>query len=177
MSHGNAAPCGAAERCGLASVAVRIIVSGCDPEDAAVAEANNKIQASAASVEAFLAAVPDARRREDARALDALMQSVVGTAPTMWGPAIVGYGRFRLRYDGGREQDWMLVGFSPRKAALVLYVTGGFDGHEALLERLGRHTTGTSCLYVKRMEDIDMDVLRELVERSVRHVRERHGAG
>lgn len=138
--------------------------------------AEAKTQPTAASVEAFLAALPDARRRDDARAVCRLLQEVTGEPATMWGTAIVGFGRCRMRYDSGREVDAMLVGFSPRKAALVLYVPTGFEARDALLARLGRHSTGVGCVNVKKLEDIDMDVLRELLERSASHARRTHGA-
>lgn len=135
-----------------------------------------KTQKTLASPATFLAAVTDERRRRDAQAVCALMQEVTGDPPAMWGPAIVGFGHCRLRYESGRELDWMLVGFSPRKAALTLYIMPGFDAYDGLLARLGRFTTGKSCLYVKRLDDVDLGVLRELVARSVQHMRERHGA-
>ncbi|MBB5208071.1 DUF1801 domain-containing protein [Chiayiivirga flava] len=134
-----------------------------------------KTQKTLASPAAFLATVTDERRRRDAQAVCTLMQEVTGDPPAMWGPAIVGFGHCRLRYESGRELDWMLVGFSPRKAALTLYIMPGFDAYDGLLARLGRFTTGKSCLYVKRLDEVDMDVLRELVARSVRHMRERNG--
>lgn len=125
-----------------------------------------------ASVEAFLDAVPDARRREDALDVCALLAEVTGEPPAMWGDAIVGFGSMPLRYASGRELDWPVIGFSPRKAALTLYLMEGFDGFEDLLARLGRHRTGKGCLYLPSLADVDQAVLRELVTRSVGHVRE-----
>jgi hypothetical protein len=119
--------------------------------------------------EAFIAAVPDATRRDDARTLCALLTEWTGEPPVMWGPSIVGFGRYHYRYESGHEGTAALVGFSPRKTNLVVYLVGGVeDRYPKLLERLGTHKTGKGCLYVKRLEDIDREVLRELVERTVR---------
>jgi hypothetical protein len=127
-----------------------------------------------ASVDAFLDAVPNEERRADARTLCALMTEVTGEPPVLWGPSIVGFGSYRYRYDSGHEGVSSLAAFSPRKTNLVIYLVGGFeDRHGRLLERLGPHKTGKGCLYLKRLADVDMDVLRELVDRSVRA---RHGA-
>lgn len=114
----------------------------------------------------FLAAVPDDARRADAEALSRLLAEVPGEAPVMWGNSIVGFGSLHYRYESGREGDMPRVGFSPRKQNLTLYVAGGFDPHQALLARLGKHTTGKGCLYLKRLSDADPEVLRELVRRS-----------
>ena len=122
-----------------------------------------------ADVEAFLAAVPNEERRADARTLCALMTEITGEPPVLWGPSIVGFGSYDYRYESGREGTAALAGFSPRKANLVIYLVGGFeDRHGKLVERLGPHKTGKGCLYLKRLADVDLDVLRELVERSVR---------
>ena len=120
-----------------------------------------------ASVEAFLDAVPDARRRDDARTVCALIAEVTGEPPAMWGDAIVGFGSRPLRYASGRELDWPVVGFSPRKAALTLYVMDGVDGYEDLLGRLGKHKTSKACLYLPSLAAVDQQVLRELVTRAV----------
>jgi len=134
----------------------------------------NKTQPTGQAVESFLAAIPDAARREDARVVDALMRDATGCAPRMWGSSIVGYGSYRYRYASGREGDWMITGFSPRKAALVLYIMPGFARFDALMAKLGRYTTGKSCLYVKRLDQVDLDVLRELVVASVAHMRDKY---
>jgi hypothetical protein len=125
-------------------------------------------------VEAFLAGIEPPNRREDCRTVVALMREVTDEAPVMWGDGIVGFGRYHYVYESGREGDWFLTGVSPRKRALTVYIMAGFDGYEELLAGLGRHTTGVSCLYVKRLDEIDLDVLRELIERSVAEVRERY---
>lgn len=128
-------------------------------------------------VEAFIASVEDETKRQDCRTLVDLMSKVTGSPPSMWGTAIVGFGSYRYRYASGRENDWFKVGFSPRKQSLTLYIMDGFDEYESVLERLGKHSTGKSCLYVRRLADVDMDVLTELVERSVRHMGQADAAG
>jgi len=102
------------------------------------------------------------------------MREVTGCEPKMWGPSIVGFGRYHYKYESGREGDWPLTGFSPRKQALTVYIMAGFRRYEELLDRLGKHKTGKSCLYLKRLEDVDLEVLRELVHESVEQVAERY---
>ncbi|GAA1649870.1 DUF1801 domain-containing protein [Catellatospora bangladeshensis] len=116
-----------------------------------------------ASVEEFLAAVADPRRRADAQALCELMEQVTGQPPVMWGAAIVGFGQYRYEYASGRTGDWPAVAFSPRKQNLVVYLAEGFADDAALLARLGPVTTGKACLYVKRLDGVDTAALRELV--------------
>jgi hypothetical protein len=125
--------------------------------------AEPKTQKNAANVADFLAAVADPGRRADAEAVTALMTEVTGATPTMWGTGIVGFGSYRYRYGSGREGEWPAVGLSPRKASLTVYLSAGFDGYDDLLARLGPHSTGRSCLYIKRLSDVDEGVLRELV--------------
>lgn len=122
-------------------------------------------QKTTASVADFIAAVPDVRRRADAIALDALFSEVVGEKGAMWGPAIIGYGGRKLRYPDGREIDWMLLAFSPRKSALTLYL-GDLDAYTELLSRLGKHSTSKACLYIKSLAQVDAAVLRELLQRA-----------
>lgn len=120
-------------------------------------------------VEEFLAAVPNASRRVDAGRLIALMREVTGEEPVMWGPSIIGFGRYHYRYNSGHEGDSALASFSPRKQHLVVYLVGGFeDRHASVLARLGLHKTGKGCLYLKNLDDVDLAVLRELIDRSVR---------
>jgi hypothetical protein len=130
-----------------------------------------KTQPSGDDVEAFLTAIPDERRRADARAVCDLLARVTGDPAVMWGKGIVGFGRQHLRYDSGRELDWMVIGFSPRKTSTTIYLSGGLDAYTDLLGRLGKHTTGGGCLYVKRLADVDLAVLEELLTRSVARVR------
>lgn len=124
-----------------------------------------------ADVEAFLAAVTPARRRRDARTVCDLMTDVTGQEPVMWGSSIVGFGRQSLRYASGRELDWMVVGFSPRKTATTLYLAGSWDEVREPLARLGPHTTGAGCLYLKDVEAVDAAALREVVQHTVDRAR------
>lgn len=122
-----------------------------------------------ASVDDFLAAVPDDRRRADAERLCALLREVTGEPPVMWGPSIVGFGAYHYTYGSGRTGDWPLVGFSPRKQQLVVYLVGGYEErYPSVLARLGPHKTGKGCLYLKRLDNVDESALRELVDRTVR---------
>lgn len=132
--------------------------------------ADNKTQPTDASVREFLDGVENETRRADAKQVLELMREVTGEEPRMWGPSIVGFGAYRYRYESGREGDWFLAGFSPRKSNLVVYIMSGFPRHAELMERLGKHRTGKSCLYINRLEDVDLNVLRELVRRSAEHV-------
>ncbi|MDP3748020.1 MAG: DUF1801 domain-containing protein [Phenylobacterium sp.] len=133
--------------------------------------AQNKTQPTAADVEAFLSAITPPARQADARAVSEIMHRVSGWPPTLWGPNIVGFGTYHYRYDSGREGDSLRVGFSPRKAALTLDIGGGFARHEELMARLGPHTTGKGCLYLKRLSDVDLSVLEELVAESLAYMR------
>ena len=122
----------------------------------------NKTKPTGASVNEFLGGVANDTRRRDAQTLVALMARVTGVEPQMWGPSIVGFGMQHYRYESGREGDMPRVGFSPRKANLVLYVLTGAGGEAALLARLGKHTTGVSCLYINKLADVDLTVLEAL---------------
>ena len=135
--------------------------------------ASPKTQPTDADVDAFLDAIEDPGRREDSRAICRLMAEETGEPPRMWGDAIAGFGTYHYAYASGREGDWMALGFAPRKGRLTLYLMDGFGGYEELLARLGKHSTGKSCLHVKRLEDVDIDVLREMVRRSYRDTTER----
>ena len=123
------------------------------------------------TVETFLSSIEDAQKQQDCRTLIAIMQEATGAAPRMWGESIVGFGHYHYKYASGREGDWFLTGFAPRKQNLTLYIMAGFDNYEALLSKLGKHSTGKSCLYVKRLADVDMPVLTELVVESVAHMK------
>jgi hypothetical protein len=136
--------------------------------------AENKTKPTTFSVPAFLDACTDEARRADAKALAKLMQKVTGNEPSMWGPSIVGFGSYHYTYESGREGDMPIVGFSPRKAANVLYGAIGFAGAEALLARLGKYTTGKGCLYIKKLADVDAKVLETLLEKAVAATRARH---
>lgn len=117
-------------------------------------------------VEDYLAGVPDERRRRDAQDVLALMREVTGVEPRLWGRSTIGFGRQPYTTADGTQHEWFAVGLAPRKAALTLYGLTFYGSNEDLLERLGRHTTGKGCVYVKRLEDVDREVLTELVRRS-----------
>jgi hypothetical protein len=128
-----------------------------------------------APVAGFLARVPDEQRREDAWRLCAMMREITGEPPVMWGTSIIGFGMYHYRYASGHEGDSALAGFSPRRQHLAIYLIGDFASrHQSALTRLGPHQTGKGCLYIKRLDDVDHDALRELIDRSVRV---RKGAG
>ena len=133
-----------------------------------------KTKPTAASVNAFIEAIDDERKREDARTIAEMMAEVTGAPPKMWGSSIVGFGSYHYRYASGREGDFMETGFSPRKRALTLYIMAGFSDYEGLLARLGKFSIGKSCLYIKRLADVDETVLRELLERSVAYIRDNY---
>lgn len=127
----------------------------------------NKTMPTAVPVADFLAAVEPAERRADALVLDALFRRVTGFAPVMWGPSIIGYGRYGYRYDSGRTGEACATGFSPRKAEHSIYIMPGYADYSAILSRLGRHRKGKACLYVRRLSDIDIEVLAELIRRGL----------
>jgi len=124
---------------------------------------DQKTRPTGVAIEEFIASVPDERRREEARALDALFRRVTGFQPQMWGPSIIGYGSYAYRYDSGRTGEAPATGFSPRKADLSLYVIMAEAGHDDLLARLGKHRMGKACLYIKHLSDADPGVLEELI--------------
>lgn len=134
-----------------------------------------KTKPNEASVEAFIEEIENEKKRQEARFILELMQQVTGHAPQMWGDSIIGFGSYHYKYASGREGDWFLTGFSPRKQNLTLYIMAGFEQYNALLEKLGRHTVGKSCLYIKNIEDINPDVLRELVRLSAEHMAQQSG--
>ena len=130
-----------------------------------------KTKLTDASVEAFLNTLEDESKRKDAQTILQMMQDVTGEAPRMWGNSIVGFGSYRYKYASGKEGDWMLTGFSPRKQNLTLYIMSGFEINADIMSRLGKHTTGKGCLYIKKLKDVDQTVLRELITQSVEHMR------
>lgn len=137
--------------------------------------AGNKTVESDASVEAFLDSVADDRRRQDAYALLDLMRQVTGVEARMWGTSIVGFGKYRYRYDSGREGEMLRVGFSPRKANLALYLISKDDQLRDQLSGLGRHKQGASCLYIGKLADVDEEILRAVIARSWMLASETHG--
>mgnify|MGYP003520592388 CR=1 FL=1 len=132
-----------------------------------------KTKENDADVASFIRGIADDGKRADAQTLVELMTRVTECAPKMWGAVIVGFGHFSYTYASGHSGEWFVVGFSPRKQNLTLYIMDGFDEYESLLAKLGKHTTGKSCLYVKRLSDVDLGVLEQLVSRSVATTRER----
>ena len=133
--------------------------------------AENKTVKTGASVDEFMAAVENKRRKEDGLVLLDMMRDVTGLEPEMWGPSIIGFGSYHYRYESGREGDMPLTGFSPRKSNLSLYIMSGFDEYDDLLGKLGKHRKGASCLYINKLADVDVGVLRKLVSQSVEHMR------
>lgn len=123
----------------------------------------NKTQKTGASVEEFLESVANPRRRRDGFAVLAMMREITGLEPEMWGPSIIGFGDYHYRYESGREGDFFLTGFSPRKQSLTLYIMSDLEGREDLLAKLGKHRTGAACLYINKLADVDVGVLRELI--------------
>ena len=136
--------------------------------------AENKTKPTKASVAAFIDALSDETRRADAKVLVKLMQNATGEKPQMFGPSIIGFGIYHYTYDSGREGDMPLVAFSPRKTATVLYNVTGFSGSQALLAKLGKHTTGKGCLYIKKLADVDQEVLEGMLAKSVATMRARN---
>jgi nucleoid DNA-binding protein len=138
--------------------------------------AENKTQKTRESVSAFIESVPNEAKRRDARTLLKIMRELTGEMPVMWGASIVGFGAYHYKYESGREGDMPITGFSPRKAATAVYIMTGFAGSEALLAKLGPHSTGKACLYIKKLSDVDQSVLRKLIARSVAAMRKKYPA-
>ncbi len=136
--------------------------------------ADAKTRANSASVAAFLKSIEDRQRRADVKKIAAMMRSATGCRARMWGDSIVGYGSYRFRYASGRTGDWMLVGLSPRKRSISVYIMPGFSHFRSLLTRLGTYKTGRSCLTIKSLDDIDASVLEQLIDGSVQLMREKY---
>jgi hypothetical protein len=126
-----------------------------------------KTKETRASVAAFLNKISDEQRRKDCQTVLELMERATGEKPKMWGSSIVGFGRYKYRYASGHEGEWPIIGFSPRKSDLTLYIMPGFEEYESLLARLGKYKTGKSCLYLKRLDDVEIPVLKKLISKSV----------
>jgi hypothetical protein len=146
-----------------------------------MAKAELKTKATEVSAAAFIAALPDERRRAEAAVIDALHRRVTGLPPKMWGPSIIGYGSYDYKYESGREGTMCRGGFSPRKAAMTLYLMGNYCDRQAeadeLFARLGKHTTGKSCLYIRKLDDVDLAVLERLVQMSWDVMNQRYPQG
>jgi hypothetical protein len=139
--------------------------------------AENKTKPTSADVGAFLDAVPKDQRRADARRICAMMERLSGEPPVLWGPTIVGFGRCRYEYDSGRKGEMPRIGFSPRASELVLYLVDDFPRYQAIMNRLGKHRTGKSCLYIKKLGDVDEAVLEELIVKALADMREKYPEG
>lgn len=136
--------------------------------------AENKTRKTKASVTAFFNAIEDRQKKSDAKKVSAMMRRESGSRARMWGAAIVGFGSYHYKYASGREGDHMLVGFSPRKQNLVVYIMPGFSDFAALMKKLGKYKTGKSCLYINKLEDVDESALEKLIDRSVKLMRKRY---
>ena len=137
----------------------------------------NKTRPTGASVTTFMKGIPDRKMRADAKKVAAMMRRATGKRASMWGPGIVGYGSYHYRYESGREGDFMLTGFSPRKQALSIYIMPGFNRFQDLMSKLGKYKTGKSCLYIKRLSDVDEVVLEQLIKESVGYMRAHYETG
>jgi len=133
--------------------------------------AENKTKPTKQSVTAFINGIDDKQKRADVKTVAAMMRKATGARAVMWGPAIVGYGQYHYQYASGREGDFMLTGFSPRKQALTVYIIPGFKSFDSMMKKLGKYKTGKSCLYIKRLSDVDEAVLERLISVSVKHMR------
>jgi hypothetical protein len=123
------------------------------------------------SVADFLNRIPETERREDCFAVAKIMEEITGDKPKMWGPSIVGFGTYHYKYASGREGDWPVTGFSPRKKDLTLYIMMGFQKHEELMKKLGKHSAAKSCLYIKRLSDIHVPTLKKLIKTSIKELK------
>lgn len=137
----------------------------------------NKTRATGADVLDFLEKVSPENKKQDCLAIHRLLEEVSGYPAVMWGPAMVGYGNYHYTYESGREGDFFRVGFSPRKQNITLYIMPGFHRFDELMEKLGRYKTGKSCLYINRLSDVDVNILKELVAASLAFMKERYPEG
>ncbi|MCH7691474.1 MAG: DUF1801 domain-containing protein [candidate division Zixibacteria bacterium] len=126
------------------------------------------------SVAKFIGKVESGQKRKDSEAILKLMKQVTKEEPKMWGASMIGFGRFHYKSDSGREGDWLITGFSPRKQNLTIYITPGFDKYESLMKQLGKHKTSKGCLYIKKLEDIDMKVLKQLIKQSYQDMKKKY---
>ena len=134
-----------------------------------------KTKATKESVAKFLNSIEDENKRKDCKTVAKLMEEASGSKPVMWGPSIVGFGSYRYKGASGREGDWPRVAFSPRKQNLTLYLMGGFDRHQDLMEKLGKHTNSKGCLYIKRLDDIHLPTLKKLVLETLKYMKKTYG--
>jgi len=134
--------------------------------------AEQKTKPTNQSVKEFLNKIPEPERRADCFAVAKIMEEITGEKPRMWGPSIVGFGSYRYKYASGREGDWPEMGFSPRKKDLTLYIMMGFEKHADLMEKLGKHSTSKSCLYIKRLSDVHIPTLKKLIKIGLKDLKE-----
>ncbi len=132
--------------------------------------ADIKTKLNDASVDDFLNSIKDEQVRKDCRTIAEIMQKATNAKPQMWGTSIVGFGSYHYKYASGREGDWMLTAFSPRKQNITLYIMAGFAGYDELMAKLGKHSCGKSCLYIKRLSDVHLPTLKKLINASVKHM-------
>lgn len=135
-----------------------------------------KTKLNKASVEKFLNSVKDGQKRQDSFKILEMMKKITKEEPKMWGPSIVGFGKYHYKYASGHEGDMCIAGFSPRKEALTIYILPGFEKYDSLMKKLGKFTTGKSCLYIKRLEDVDTKVLEKLILSSVNYMKEKYSS-
>lgn len=133
-----------------------------------------KTQPHDGDVNEFLDKVEPLSKRDDSYKVKEIMEEITGAKAVMWGPSIIGFGDYHYKYASGREADWFYTGFSPRKQALTLYIMSGFSRYESLMEKLGKFKTGKGCLYIKKLDDIDITVLKELITESVNYLRSKN---
>ncbi len=140
-----------------------------------MAKTELKTKKNNASVKEFLDSIEDEAKRKDCKEIAKMMRKATGKNAKMWGDAIIGFDEYTYKYASGREGDWMRIGFSPRKQNITLYIMDGFRKYDELMEKLGKHKTGKSCLYVKKLDDVDKEILNELIEGSVKHFNDKFG--
>ncbi len=141
-----------------------------------MAKAENKTKPTRASVTAFINAVENDMRRRDAKTVLAMMKKITGDKPKMWGPSIIGFGEYHYKYESGREGDSLLVGFSPRKANMVLYVLGSIKDDDPLFAKLGKFKRGRACLYINKLDDVDREALEKIIAKSYRATKKKYQA-
>ena len=134
-----------------------------------------KTKKNDASVQQYLNAIDDAQRKKDCLSIHQMMQKVTGHEGSMWGDSMVGYGSYHYKYESGREGDWFLAGFSNRKQSISIYIMSGFSRYDDLLANLGKHKTGKSCLYIKNLNDINEEILKEMIETSIEFIQQKYG--
>ena len=136
--------------------------------------AENKTKPTRLSVTGFMKSIEDPDKRRDAKKVSAMMRAATGSRARMWGSNIVGFGQYHYKYESGREGDFMITGFSPRKQALTVYIMPGFKSYATLMKKLGKYKTGKSCLYIRRLSDVDETVLQKLITDSVKLMRRKY---